>query len=444
MRVHTATLLVAFLLAASLLCADTPVREEQFVYSILAYNGRDYSSTFARKDAESIYLIADKDSILTVRNVFVYYWPITRDWNIDATVLNVPFEGKLEVTKRGEEPWTLNMTPYTYFNVRGTYELNWQVAQGDEANRIWNRYVQAMDAFRDDMFAYQRLHSEYTQRLNALSREITELRSRGEDVTELMNTLERMKPPPEPEYPSEYQVPPTAVQQGFVINLPAGEYNIRFITHDGYIMEGSERQLVIFDRRRYDAIGLDVIPGDKWTRPVESRTPSSVLYVSGSADIFLRPFFQEEYNDLFYEKLRKNDAQGNPSVMKWVRTQQVPGASIVYTSSALGTETVTEQPYYVQQAPGASPGYQIVPFDPEGAHRDRDASLQAFRLPIQRDSRVITLHVLDRDGKVLPTSERQIRIVSPSSRIHLSLVLACVPLLVMGLVIFRRSRIYMK
>jgi len=199
---------------------------------------------------------------------------------------------------------------------------------------------------------------------------------------------------------------------------------------------------VAFEKRRAEAIGLEVIPGDKWTRPVESKTPASVLYVDGSTDLYLRPFFQQEYNDLYYEKMRKNDAKGNPTLMKWVRIQQVPRARVEVTRRTAETEMVMEEPFYVEQVKGAALGYQIVPFDPEGKHKDREPSLQAFHVPLSKDQRIIRLRVQDNEGNYLPTGQRQIRVVTPSRIGFISLILAALPLIVMFVVMAGRSRRY--
>jgi len=49
-----------------------------------------------------------------------------------------------------------------------------------------------------------------------------------------------------------------------------------------------------------------------------------VLYADGTADLYPGPFLELEHNDLYYEKIIRNDAKGNPNLMKWVRIQQVP------------------------------------------------------------------------------------------------------------------------
>jgi hypothetical protein len=439
LRITTALLL---LVCSVMLFADVPVREEQFVYSILAFNGKDYAGTFARQEADTIYLVADVDNFITVRNVFVYFWPITQDWKTDTSTLNIPFEGTLELSGREAEPERLGMTPYTYYNIRGEYELNWKVAKEAEADAAWQHYQGLMDAYWQSISQYYEKRAMYEAMLNQLTITITKMRDEGKDVTSLIETLQELKAPPEPQYPTEYIVPPVPIQNAFILNLPVGEYRIRFYSEDGQILEGSERKIVAFEKRRAEAIGLEVIPGDKWTRPVESKTPSSVLYIDGSTDLYLRPFFQQEYNDLFYEKMRKNDAKGNPNLMKWVRIQQVPRARVEVTRPSSESQMVLEEPFYVEQVKGAALGYQIVPFDPQGKHKDREPSLQAFHVPVSKDQRVIRLRVQDKDGQYLSSSERQIRVITPSRIGIVSLILAAVPLIVMIIVMTRRSRRY--
>ena len=324
--------LLACLLGGSLgagpLAAQAPERVEQFVYSIAAFNGRDYAGTFARRAADTIYLLAEVDNFLTARNGLVYFWPITGEWKLDLSVLDVAFEGTLELSGRGRPPQSLGMTPYTYYNVRGEYELNWKVATEAEAVAVVQHSRDLIAAYYQAVADYRRERMEYEQGLQEMVGTIVALREEGKDVTGLVEEVEKLEPPPEPQPPTHYVAPPVPVQQAFIINLPVGEYRIRLLTADGEIMEGSERRIVTFEQRRAEAVGLEVIPGDKWTRPVQSTSPASVLYVDGSTDLYLRPFYQREYNDLFYEKMRRNDAKGNPGLMKWVRIQQVPGAAV--------------------------------------------------------------------------------------------------------------------
>jgi hypothetical protein len=428
-------------LAAAMVSADVPVREEQFIYSILAFNGKDYSGTFIQKNSDTLYLLAGVDNFLTARNTFVYYWPLTEDWKTDASVLNVPFQGTLELRGgREREPRIVASTRYTYFNVRGEYELNWQVAKAEEADQAWKKYSDLMDAYYASVQKYYQARSLYEAVLNELTVRITKMRDQGKDVSKMVEGLQKMSAPKEPEFPKDYVVPPRPVEEAFILNLPVGEYSIRFFAADGSVMEGSERKVVVFQKRRSEGTGLEVIPGDKWTRPVESTTPSAVLYVDGSSELYVRPFLEQEYNDLYYERMQRNDAKGNPSVMKWVRTQQVPRARIEARLAGGRAEVLEEKPYYVEQVKGASLGYKIVPFDPEGAHKDKEPSLRAFQIPISKDTARVSLRVMDKNGTKLVGGERQIRVLRPPKAGIVALILALLPLAAMAVVLSWRAR----
>jgi len=441
-RIQAIAVVVLLLVFPAVSFAQVPVREEQLIYSILAFNGRDYAGTFTTKQAEAMYLKADVDNFLTVRKTLVYFWPITQDWKTDTSALNVPFEGRLLLVGPDGKDRALESTPYTYYNVRGEYELNWKVAKGPEADQAWGQYQEIMNAYWASVQQYYQERAAYEAMLSELTSTITRLRDEGRDVSRLIEVLRELKAPPEPQYPRDYVVPPAQVSEAFILNLPVGEYSLRFETLEGELMQGSEIRVVVFEKRRAEGVGLEVIPGDKWTRPVESKTPASVLYVDGSADLYLRPFFQQEYNDLYYEKMRQNDARGNPNLMKWVRIQQVPQAGIEISGPGRATQVVREAPFYVEQVKGAALGYQIVPFDPEGAHKDREASLRAFHVPLTAGDRVVRLQVQDKDGQILRSGGRQIRVVRPSRAGILSLILAVLPLVAMAVVLLRRSRVY--
>lgn len=424
---------------------QAPPREEQFVYTATAFTGKHYTPTFAGEESDAIYLIADVDNFLTARYTFVYFWPITRQWLTDQRGLNVPVPGSLQVTGPGREPLTVRMIDYTYYNVRGEYELNWRVATGDAAHRIYRDHLAEQRAYRDAAFAFQGAQAAYQERLGELLTQGRELRDRGADTGALEALVRALEEPQPPQRPVTYVVPPAAVRRAIILNLAPGRYRIRLLTDDGLTVEGSERTVVAFAPRRADAVGVEVIPGDKWTRPVESNAPSAVLYVDGSADLYLRPFFQTEYNDHRYARMLRNDAQGNRALMRWVRTQQIPHARIDLTrrdGSGAAPETRLEEPFFVAQTAGAARGYQIVPFDPAGDHADRQPSLRAVHVPLAASDRVVQVQVRDARNAALPTGARQIRVVDPARTGPISTALPALPLLLMAFVLGRRARRY--
>jgi hypothetical protein len=437
-----AAAVVSLLLAVLPVFAQSPVRTENLVYTILAYNGRDFSPTFARAASGTIYLIAGAESFLTLRNTLVYFWPLTNEWKTNLEALDVPFGGTLEVTDRRGRAVSVTPSLYTYFNERGEYDLNWKVAQGAEAERIWNRWARIGGAYEEAMRAYRdRVAKNEAERSSLITR-IQSLRDAGKDATILIDRMSSLLDPGEPQAPQDYVVPPVDLQQAFIVNLPRGQYTVRLRTPDGSILEGSEKSLVVHEKRRSGGVGYEVIPGDRWTRPVESTTPSAVLYVDGSSDLYLRPYFEDEYNDLFYAKTVRNDDRGNPNLMKWQRIQQVPRAALQLAGASAGATQVREEPWFVEQVQGVTLGYKIVPYDPLGAHKGQEPSLRAFRIPVSRGSSAIEVRALDKSGNPLPGSARQVRVVIPPRSEILLPLLALIPLLAMALVLFGRARRY--
>jgi hypothetical protein len=434
--------LILLLAGFSMTFGDVPVRKENLLYALLAFNGRDYSPAFATEEADTLYLIAGVDNFLGVRKAMVYYWPLTDEWRTDTAVLNVPFEGTLELTGPRGKTQAFSPVRYTYFNVRGDYELNWKVAQGAEADIAWKRWTDLMDSYNAAVRRYQTMSLQYQTEMDTLIARIQRIRDAGGNAESLVDRMSSFVKPVAPAAPADYVVPPAQVQEAFILNLPRGEYALRFRAPEGRILERSEKKLVVHEKRRARGIGYEVIPGDKWTRPLESMTPSSVIYVNGSSDLFLQPFYQDEYNDLFFAKTVRNDAKGNANLMKWVRIQQVPGARIELAGPGVQTLSILEEPFVVEQTRGSSLGYTIVPYDAQGAHNGRQPDLMAFRVPLRPEIQRIQFMTLDKNGTPLAESGRQIRVVSASGVSPALLLLAFAPIVVMAIVLARRARRY--
>jgi hypothetical protein len=439
MRMAAASVLL-LVLASAVAPAQAPVRSEQLVVSLLAWNGRDYSAVFAPESSETIYVIADSDNFLSVRKTLVYWWPLTAEWKMDTKSLNVQFPGSLELQDPRGKISRLPLQEYTYFNIKGEYELNWKVATGEDARRELQKYERLYASYSQAMQEYRQKSAAREAELQSLTALIQRLKARGKDFAAPLERLQNLPKPEAPVAPPYYVVPPVEMQQAFILNLSPGRYAIRLITPDGNVMEGSERTVVVHDRMRSGGIGFEVIPSDKWTRPETSVAPSSVLYVNGDADLYVRPFLEEEFNDLAYEKTINNGARGNPTIAKWVRIQQVPHATIAFQDGPGGKSLLEETPYSVKQSEGASLGYTIVPFDPKGPREQPD--IIAMRIPVRKNTSVIRFSALDSKGTTLSGSERQIRVVTGIRAPALLISLALAPLLLMAVLLGLRQRLY--
>lgn len=433
---------LALLLLAGPLWADIQIREEQLIYSIVAFNGRDYARSFCREGEDTIYLIADENNFLSLRKTLVYYWPLSSEWLLDTDTMNVQLDGTLQIKGPKSVDVELNQVLYSVFNTRGEFELNWGLATGPEADQVFRDYLRGIDDFRSASLQFEAATAEYEAKLDMLTSEIIKLREAGEEYEAKLEELRNMEPPDPPQPMIDYAVPPSVPQLNFIVNLPAGTYEMHLVDDEDDIMEGSEKQIVIFESRRQGGMGYEVIPGDRWTRPIESNTPASVLYLDGKTDQFVQPFYQSEYNDLYYNKMLINWGRGNPSLMKWVRTQQIPQARVEITAKGQESVSIFDAPYIVEQLTRSTLGYVIVPFDSEEKHRGQYPNLWAFQIPRQGAVEARTMRSYDKDNELIPDSKRQLRIVSrPRSR-ALILIFAFLPLVAMIVALVVRTRRY--
>jgi hypothetical protein len=432
--------LLLVLLSCAHAGADVPVRVEQLIYSLTAFNGSGYSSTFALQTAPTIYLLAGTDNLLSVRKTLVYWWPISAEWKTDTESLNQPFNGILELRGPGGSLRTISQEKATWLGVPTAAGPKWKVLAGSEADREIARAKKLAGEYFAAVTMYQEEIREYDREVETLGARISELRNQGGDFSAVAARLSALARPVAPAAPDAYVSAPDDAEQAFVVNLSPGEYSVRLREPGGSTIEGSEKKIVAYTPRRTGGVGYEVIPGDKWTRPEESKTPAAVLYVNGTTDLYLRAFFEDEVNDLFREKTVSNQSSGNPSLYTWVRMDDVPGATLQAASPDGETVTLTARPFVVRQSTGSGLGYTIEPWDPQTAAPGQAPGIVAFRVSPGKAGTVIRLRALDLGGRPVAGSERQVRIVRRPSLLSPYAVPALLPLLAMVIVLAARAR----
>ena len=92
--------------------------------------------------------------------------------------------------------------------------------------------------------------------------------------------------------------------------------------------------------------------------------------------------------------------------------------------------TVERRPYFVEQMRTTSLAYRIVPFDPDDAHRDREPSLEAFHVDLERYGRGFRVALVDSRGDMIDATLRRVRLLDGSPPSHALVLLALLPLAV--------------
>jgi hypothetical protein len=439
MKYRSLACAIVICLLASAVFADIPLRIEELIYSIDANNGMHFSKTFCREESDMIYLLERTNNFLLLRKTFVYFWPLTEKWMTDTDHLNETFDGMLEIEQDGRLIKKLPLDVFLYYNEPGDYENNWKVFLGTEAMSESERIEKLEKEFRGKMQDYQQKYELYEKVKAAFIQKMEEYREGGRDTSDLLERFKQLEEPTPPKSPS-YQELNGGKQ--FIVNLPAGEYSVRMRRTDGLVLQGSDKKLVVYGERRQHSVGYDIVPSDKWTMPVASKVPSNVIYVDGTVDLYMVPFEQKEFNELYYNKTIENGSRGNMAVYRWEKIREVPFSRIEKTSG-LESEVILEQKYIVEpMKSGVTPGYKILEYDPEGAHKYKNYSFKGFHIPIDRSNPATVIKLQNSNGVYYPLSEREIRIVIKSgSWIPLGF-LVLVPLVVMLVVLIRRNAVY--
>ncbi|MBN1698766.1 MAG: hypothetical protein JW881_14720 [Spirochaetales bacterium] len=450
---------LAVLFSTAPISGQTPEKIEQFIYSIHAFDGHSYKKTFCREASDTIYFLAGEDNFLSTRKTFIYYWPLSDTWRLDTNILNYPIKGTLHITGDNIRPEAYETVLYIYTDMPASRAENrspilhagadttdafsntLRVLKGEEAVSEYARYLSIMERYDREVEAWQQREREYQEWKRNMDSKIRLARKEGKDVSGLVEEVQSYQFEYPPSRPS-YQISPP--QEAFIINLPEGDYRMKLVDPENNIIEGSEKTLKVFTKKRGNSVQYMYAAGSKLTRHKITQIAGSVIYVDGSYDLFFRPSYQNEVNELFHEKLMVNDAKGNPGKTKWIRTKEITTAWIEKSVNNGPYGIVLQDYFYADQDPEAPLGYRLVYWDsrPEAPHEYLSPSLRAFRIPIDGRTRLIDIRLRDISGRLIDTSTRRIRLVNKHSPHLLILLLCLLPLAGMTAITIQRMALY--
>ena len=427
--------LVTILVGGSVAWAQAPLFREQLVYSLTSFNGSGFSSSFCPQSEDTLYFITGNNSVVNPRKTIVYYWPITRRYMAGFNTLNEEVPGKLEIWQGGKLITTLEKQKYALYYPEGYWSEKAIIYLDEEAQERYDEYKTAMDEFNKKLQEYYQAMDYYQQQLNNFLEEVRRRREAGEtgplDIT-------IPKQPQPPEFVKFYVTEPA---EGFILNLPVGNYEIKVRMEDETIFEGSEKKLVVFTSRRREGVGYEIIPGNRWTKKENCDDPSWIIHAVGKNELYFNPFYQEEYNELYYNKLQDPQNTGRIESWKWVHVEPVDNAQVLLGRGEEILQTVDKAPYFVKQVPGPELGYEIIPYDDQLKMSGYQPTFESYKVTLgedlpETDYQISTIS--KETGEHIPKSERTIRFLKKENGVYLYGV-AFLPLIVGAIVIISRS-----
>lgn len=405
--------------------AQAPVREDAFVYALTVYDGRIYQSAFAPPSADGIFLLENIDNVISPRMTRTYFWPLSNRYEADWLARNEFIAGTLEVYQSGTLMITLAPVSYVVQVDDADPNATGVLYTGDEATAAYAAFQAGQVAYREALFIYARDYQQYRDDVNAI------LASVGAGAAPIAE--EDFPQRPEPVHP--FTLFSTDLAQGYVINLPAGKYDIKMRLGDGSVLPGSERPLEVFAPLR-EGVSYTVMPRERWTQPDISRTANGAIYTPEDGAVYLQPFHQIQFNEYAYAHLLDpQDEFARRDHLRWVSFRPISGASLeVQTGST--TERYTASDYKVIQLAGSGLGYEVRELDPAGGETP---SFTGFALSLPSAQSIRNVRLLDAEGAPLPGSERTLRTLH-TTREWAPYALSLLPLAIGAIAIALRRR----
>ena len=415
-----ALLLIFLLPLVAPVQAQEQEKNQAFVYGGQVFNERGFISAFYPPSVDTIYVLAGRPNILSPRQTLIYFWPLSNAYQADWASMNEPVTGSLEVVQGGEIVATIAQQSYVIQWPQGV-EGPQIIYTGAEAESRYQAFDAERAAYRDALWAHNDAMNQYYDEL----RRAQQAREQGQQV-------ELPEEPLEPEPPVLYSTP---VSQGCVLSLAAGQYTVHVRDDSGLIVPGSEKKLVAFGPRR-QGLGYQIVPQEKWTRPERTDDPQDVIYARQGAVLYLQPFVEKEYNDLYYTRLEEPQSQrGRQDQWNWVHVQPFEQAGNLVLDYGGQIVEVLAKPYRVQQLPGSALGYKVPDYDP--ATDTRSPDFVAYQLFVDANHASYRLELQDTEGTPVFGSQRQVRRVQNINSWALYF-LAGLPLTVGGLLLINR------
>ncbi|MBW2121855.1 MAG: hypothetical protein JRH07_08425 [Deltaproteobacteria bacterium] len=416
--------------------ADVPEFHEELVYRMSLFDGRGYTQAFVPRSEETIYMMAGKNNALSPRATLVYFWPITGKYVAAFKKLNEEIEGSLEILREGRVIQSHQKQDYMLFYPEGFMKGIAEMHVGRDAYATFKKYEKPLTDYYTRMDEFQRANQEYRKRILAYVKDLERSKKAGEKLDPDEIRAEMPRKPTPPQRP-KFDV--TSLRRDFVLNLPEGLYKIRMRARDGTIIEDSEKRLVVFTRRRAGGVGYEIIRANKWTKPENSNDPAETLYAAGENTLYVRPFHEDEYNELFYRKLQDPQNKGNPDRWIWVHISPIQEVRLALLAGSRVVAKEERKPYLVRNIPGPELGYRILDYEAQD-FPDTTPTFEAHKIvfPPPSGKGKYTFRLENKEGQPLEKSTRNI-IALKKERADILYLISIFPLLI-GFGVFVRRK----
>lgn len=405
-------LLLALLALALPAAAIEPDRREVIAIKAQVWDGFRYAETFLPSTADRLTLLSGQDSAIAFIRTEEYYWPLSRQVYLDLDRRQEPVEGLLRIERDGQVVAERAPEPYAILYPDGAANGQGSLLWGDEALAAFAAYEQSERDFNRAFVQAQQAQARYQDELlKAGARQ-----NAG-------GPQETVPPPPPLPEPSLRLVTRPAL--ALRVGLDPGDYRISLM-QEGRPVPGTARDLRVIDAAGRQTLVADVIPEERWTRPLAANSSAARIFARPGTTFYLTLSEATRFDETEYLPVVSPQAPAVAGRPMWVRRKPATQDSLLLVAAG-GETPLSFDRLKVEQTQGSAFGYRVRP-----AAETETPDLSAFAVTLPASGR-LTLALPD------GTTLNEI-VVVPPRRASLGLVLALLPLLAGAVLLIRRRR----
>ncbi|MBN2736973.1 MAG: hypothetical protein JXR70_08345 [Spirochaetales bacterium] len=415
--------LVTICFFSAFLSADELFKPQEFVYLLKVFNGMGFSEI---NDDGSIYLLADEPNFIQI---------FLKAPHENNGALELESNVVLEIHGQDLVKKVINETNLIIHDQSDAPSKNWKVLQGRDMDVELEKIEMQMEEYNRNYQKYLDDFENYQENKKQILKDLRKFSQEEKSSSELMDVYHSLIEPLKPEKPF---INDFFKWQAFYINLPEGIYQIHVTEGNNRIVDESRRNLVLFKPAKRDIVGYQIIPASIWSTPVILPSPKYIFYTDRHSDLYITPFYQNEYNDFYFSKSIGEETSGNPGQFRFVRTLELMNKQIEIMSSRQ-TQVVYEQVFEL----GTSSKLYNDKYRLNSVSKKNDEktdSLRAFYVSLDDKQSYYKIRLQDEKGKYFQLSNREIRVVDAKNFPVVLYLFALVPLVIMFVLLFQIKR----
>lgn len=405
MRRFLAILLLC-LSAAGAAKAIEPERRDAVIITGRVWDGFTFKDMFLPSQAGTLHLLAGQDSAIAFVETQEYYWPLSRQVYVDLEKKRREVNGVLTITRDGKTVAEVGPSRHVILYPEGALNGNGQLLWGAEA-------IKAYRAYQEDERTFARRYVEAEAQQRVYERKLLEAgaaRLRGAPV----EVIEAPDPLPKPSLKLV-----TAPAAAYRVALSAGVYEMA-LTADGVLVPGTARRLAVGDMAGRRVTVADVVPEERWTRPIATNSADMRIFARPGSTFYLTLSEADRFEETEYLPVVSPQQDPVSGRNVWVRRAASPLDSVAARFTE--TQDLPLARLKVVQTEGSGFGYRV-----RNAKDGEKEDLTAFAVSVPADASVLRGEVRS-GGEDVAAFRRDVVVVQPRND-GLALGLALLPLL---------------